>query len=48
MEVYAEYGPPPFVSAAAAVGFKPNRRPVVMDADDFAGFMAAVAPGGSM
>jgi hypothetical protein len=47
-EVWAEFGPPAYVSAAHAIGFKPRQRPIVMDAEDFAGFMASVAPGGKM
>ena len=48
MAVYAEYGPPTFISAALEIGFKPRVKPVAVDPDDIAAVMAVYAPGGSL
>lgn len=45
-EVWAEFGPPGYVSAAHAIGFKPRQK--VFTDVDFADFMTAIAPGGSL
>ena len=46
MEVYAACGPPVFISLAAWIGFKPQRRRAE-DQPDFENLMRALAPGGA-
>lgn len=45
MAVYAEHGPPPFVSLGIFIGWKPAAKPDAYSTQDFANVLSAFAGG---
>lgn len=47
MRHFALWGPPGYISAGIAVGFKPRPKQARVDQPDFEQFMQGLAPGGT-